>query len=139
MSEEKQENEGGKYSEKVANILEEIKSLTLLEASELTKAIEETFGVTAAPVAVAAGAVAGGGQEAEAAEEKTSFKVELKAIGDQKIQVIKAVRAVTTLGLKEAKSLVESAPTVVKEDVPKEEADKIKEELEKAGATVEVS
>jgi len=146
MAEEKeaqqeQSEQTAQYSEKVSKILDELKGLTLMEAAELSKAIEETFGVTAAaPVAVAAAAAPGAGAEgAPAEEEKTSFKVELKEVGDQKIQVIKAVRAVTTLGLKEAKALVESAPAVVKEDIPKEEAEKIKEELEKAGAKVEIS
>ncbi len=122
---------------KVDKLLDEIGSLTVLEASELKTKMEETFGVTAAaPVAVAvAGGAAGG---AEAAEEKTEFDVVLTGIGDKKIQVIKVVRAVTSLGLKEAKDLVDSAPKTVKEAVSKEEAEQIKAQLEEQGATVEV-
>ncbi len=122
---------------KVDKLLDEIGSLTVLEASELKTKMEETFGVTAAaPVAVAvAGGAAGG---AEAAEEKTEFDVVLTGIGDKKIQVIKVVRAVTSLGLKEAKDLVDSAPKTVKEAVSKEAAEQIKAQLEEQGATVEV-
>lgn len=122
---------------KVDKLLDEIGSLTVLEASELKTKMEETFGVTAAaPVAVAvAGGAAGG---AEAAEEQTEFDVVLTGIGDKKIQVIKVVRAVTSLGLKEAKDLVDGAPKTVKEAVSKEEAEQIKAQLEEQGATVEV-
>ena len=122
---------------KVDKLLDEIGSLTVLEASELKTKMEETFGVTAAaPVAVAvAGGAAGG---AEAAEEQTEFDVVLTGIGDKKIQVIKVVRAVTSLGLKEAKDLVDSAPKTVKEAVSKEAAEQIKAQLEEQGATVEV-
>ncbi len=122
---------------KVDKLLDEIGSLTVLEASELKTKMEETFGVTAAaPVAVAvAGGAAGG---AEAAEEKTEFDVVLTGIGDKKIQVIKVVRAVTSLGLKEAKDLVDGAPKTVKEAVSKEAAEQIKAQLEEQGATVEV-
>ncbi len=122
---------------KVDKLLDEIGSLTVLEASDLKTKMEETFGVTAAaPVAVAvAGGAAGG---AEAAEEQTEFDVVLTGIGDKKIQVIKVVRAVTSLGLKEAKDLVDSAPKTVKEAVSKEEAEQIKAQLEEQGATVEV-
>ncbi len=122
---------------KVDKLLDEIGSLTVLEASELKTKMEDTFGVTAAaPVAVAvAGGAAGG---AEAAEEKTEFDVVLTGFGDKKIQVIKVVRAVTSLGLKEAKDLVDSAPKTVKEAVSKEEAEQIKAQLEEQGATVEV-
>jgi large subunit ribosomal protein L7/L12 len=115
--------------------------LTLLEASELVKAFEQKFGVSAAPVAVAAGAAAAPGAaaaEAPKAEEKTTFTVVLKEAGANKIQVIKAVRAVTTLGLKEAKALVDGAPGTIKEGVSKEEAAKIKEEVEKGGGKVEI-
>ncbi|MDX1764601.1 MAG: 50S ribosomal protein L7/L12 [bacterium] len=114
-----------------------IEGATMLEISDLVKEIEEKFGVSAAaPVAVAAvGAVAGGG---EAAEEKTAFDVILTSFGDKKIQVIKEVRAITGLGLKEAKELVEGAPKPVKEGVTKEESAEIKEKLEAAGATAEV-
>ena len=119
-------------------ILDSIANLTVLELSELLKAFEERFGVTAAaPVAVAAAApAAGGGGEEE--EEKTSFDVVLASAGDKKIQVIKEVRGLTTLGLKEAKELVESAPKAVLEGVSKDEAEKAKEALEGAGATVEL-
>ena len=122
----------------LAKIADELSSLTVIEASELSKMLEEKWGVSAAvPVAVAA---AGGAQAAEAAEaeEKTEFTVVLASYGEKKINVIKEVRAITALGLKEAKDLVESAPKPVKEDVSKDEAEKIKSQLEAAGATVEV-
>jgi large subunit ribosomal protein L7/L12 len=123
-------------SDKIAEIVEQIKGLTLVEAAELKTALEEEFGVTAAaPVVMAGGAAAG---EAPAAEEKTEFDVVLAGIGDKKINVIKVVRAHTGLGLKEAKELVDSAPKAVKEGVSKDEADKIKADLEEAGATVEL-
>ena len=126
-------------SNAVASVIETLKGMTALELAELKNQIEEVFGVTAAaPVAVAAGGGGGGGGEA-AAEEKTSFNVELKEIGANKIQVIKAVRAATGLGLKEAKALVDGAPSKVKEDLPKDEAEKVKAELEAAGATVALS
>ncbi len=120
--------------------VEEIKSMSVLDLSELVKALEEEFGVSAAAatVAVAAPAGGGGGAAAEAAEEQTEFDVMLLAAGEKKIQVIKVVRSVTGLGLKEAKAVVDEAPGAVKEGVTKEEADKIKAELEEAGATVEV-
>ena len=120
-------------------ILDSIASLTVLELSELLSAFEERFGVTAAaPVAVAAAAPAGGGGAAEEEEEKTSFDVVLTDAGDKKIGVIKEVRGLTSLGLKEAKDLVESAPKAVLEGVSKDEAEKAKEALEGAGATVEL-
>ena len=120
-------------------MIEEIKKMTVLELAELVKALEEEFGVTAAaPVAVAAGAAAGAAPAAAEEEEKTEFDVILSAVGDKKIQVIKEVRAVTGLGLKEAKELVESAPKPVRENVGKSEAATIKEKLEQAGATVAV-
>ncbi len=124
----------------IQGIVDQIKGLTLLEASELVKAMEETFGVSAAAAAVAAApaAAAGGGGEAAAAEEKTEFDVILQAAGGNKINVIKVVREVTALGLKEAKDLVEAAPKAVKEGVSKEEAETIKQKLTDAGATVEV-
>ena len=122
-------------SEKITNMIEEIKALSVLELSELVKAIEEEFGVSAAPVAVAGAAVAAA---APAAEEKTEFDVILKAFGDKKLDVIKAIRSITGLGLKEAKDMVEGAPKTVKEGVTKEEADKIAEELKAAGAEVEI-
>jgi large subunit ribosomal protein L7/L12 len=119
-------------------ILDSIAALTVLELSELLSAFEERFGVTAAaPVAVAAAAPAGGGG-GEEAEEKTSFDVVLTDAGDKKIGVIKEVRGLTSLGLKEAKDLVESAPKAVLEGVSKDEAEKAKEALEGAGATVEL-
>lgn len=118
-------------------IVEELSGLTVMEAAELSKMLEEKWGVSAAaPVAVAAVGAPGAG--AEAAEEKTEFDVILAAIGDKKINVIKEVRAITGLGLKEAKDLVEAAPKPVKEGVDKEEAEKVKKQLEEAGATVEL-
>ena len=122
------------------DVIEFLKSMTLLEASQLVKDLEETFGVSAAAAAVAAAPAAGGGggEAAAAAEEKTEFDVILQAIGTNKINVIKVVREVTALGLKEAKDLVEAAPKAVKEGVSKEEAETIKQKLSDAGATVEV-
>jgi large subunit ribosomal protein L7/L12 len=122
------------------DVIEFLKNMTLLEASQLVKDLEETFGVSAAAAAVAAPAAAsgGGGEAAAAAEEKTEFDVILQAIGGNKINVIKVVREVTALGLKEAKDLVEAAPKAVKEGVSKEEAETIKQKLSDAGATVEV-
>ncbi len=118
-------------------IVDELSTLTVLEAADLAKMLEEKWGVSAAAaVAVAAGPAAGGG--AAAAEEKTEFTVVLAAAGDKKIEVIKEVRALTGLGLKEAKDLVEGAPKPVKEGVTKEEAEKVKAQLEKAGAKVEL-
>lgn len=126
-------------SDKLQGIVDQIKELTLLEASQLVKLMEETFGVSAAAAAMAAPAAAtGGGEAAAAAEEKTEFDVILQAIGGNKINVIKVVREVTALGLKEAKDLVEAAPKAVKESVSKEEADTIRQKLADAGATVEV-
>ncbi len=125
----------------VDSLLETIENMTVLELSELVKAIEDRFGVTAqAPVAVAAaGPAPAGGAPGEAAEEeKTEFDVILSAAGEKKIQVIKVVRAITSLGLKEAKDLVDSAPKPVKEAVSKDEAEDIKKQLEEVGATVEV-
>ena len=126
-------------ADKVQSIIEEIKTLSLLEASQLVKELEGTFGVSAAAAAVAAPAAGGGGGEAAApAEEKTEFDVILQAIGSNKINVIKVVREVTALGLKEAKDLVEAAPKPVKEGVSKEEAETVRQKLADAGATVEV-
>jgi large subunit ribosomal protein L7/L12 len=121
-------------SEKITAIVEEIKTLTILEVAELVKALEAEFGVSAAPVAVAGAAA----PAAAAVEEKTEFDVELKSFGAKKLDVIKAVREITGLGLKEAKALVEEAPKVIKEGVSKEDAEKIKAQLEAAGAEVEV-
>ena len=128
-------------SDKVTSIIEEIKGLSLLEASELVKGIEQAFGVSAAAAAVAAAPAAGGGGAAAAAapaEEKTEFNVILTAVGGNKIGVIKAVREVTSLGLKEAKDLVEGAPKAIKEGVNKDEAENIKKKFTEAGATVEI-
>ena len=122
-------------SEKITNILEEIKSLTILELNDLVKAVEEEFGVSAAaPV----GVVAAAGAAAPAAEEKTEFDVILANFGAKKLDVIKVVREITGLGLKDAKDMVEGAPKAVKEGVSKDEAEKIKAALTEAGATVDV-
>lgn len=118
---------------KFENIIKEVEKLTVLELAELVKALEEKFGVSASAMAVA-----GAGAGAAAAEEKTAWTVVLKAAGDQKINVIKAVKEVTGLGLKEAKDIVDGAPKPVKEGVKKEEAEELKKKLEEAGATVEL-
>ena len=126
---------------KLQGILDQIKDLTLLEAADLVKMMEETFGVSAAAAAVAmpaGGGAAAGGEAAPAAEEQTEFDVILTAAGGQKINVIKVVREITALGLKEAKDLVDGAPKAVKEGVSKEEAEQIKDKLTTAGASVEV-
>ncbi len=122
-------------NEKSTQILELVKGLTILELADLVKALEEEFGVSAAPVAVAA---APGAAAAPAVEEKTEFDVVLKAAGASKLNVIKVVRELTGLGLKDAKDLVEAAPKTIKEGVSKEEAEKIAEQLKAAGAEVEV-
>ncbi len=119
------------------DILETISNMSVLELSELIKEMEDKFGVSAAAVAVAAPA-AGGGEAAGAAEEKDEFDVVLSSFGDNKVSVIKAVRAITALGLKEAKDLVESAPAPIKEGVGKDEAEDVKKQLEEAGATVDL-
>ena len=122
-------------SEKVTNLIEEVKSLTVLELSELVKALEEEFGVSAAaPVAVAAAPAAGGA--APAAEEKSEFDVVLGDAGAEKIKVIKVVREITGLGLKDAKDLVDGAPKTIKEAAPKAEADEMKKKLEEVGAKI---
>jgi large subunit ribosomal protein L7/L12 len=122
----------------IEKLMDEIKGMTVLELNQLVKALEDEFGVSAAaaavPVMVAAGAAAGG----EQAEEKTEFDVILNSVGDKKINVIKVVREVTSLGLKEAKELVEAAPTKVKEGVSKDEAESVKAKFEEAGAQVEI-
>jgi large subunit ribosomal protein L7/L12 len=123
-------------SEKISEIVEKIKELTLVEASELKTALEEEFGVTAAAPVVMGGAVAA--DAGAAVEEKTEFDVVLSSFGEKKINVIKVVRAHTGLGLKEAKELVDGCPNNVKEAVSKDEAEKVKAELEEAGATVEI-
>ena len=119
-------------------IVDELSSLTVLEAAELAKLLEAKWGVSAAAAVAVAAAPAGGAAAAAPVEEKTEFTVVLAAVGDKKIEVIKEVRAITALGLKEAKDLVEGAPKPVKEGVSKEEAEKIKAALEKAGAKVEL-
>ena len=132
------EETGVMLDEKLEKIYEQITQLTVLEAAELVKAMEERLGVSAAaPVAVAAAPGAAGG-EAEAEAEKTSFDVVLKAAGDKKIQVIKAVRELTNVGLKDAKALVDASPTKIREGVSKDEAEVAKKKLEEAGATVDV-
>ncbi len=136
MAEVTQEAVGA--SPKVKQVLDIVSGMTLLEAAELVKAFEEKFGVSAAPVAVAAAAPAGGAAAAAPAEEKTDFDVVLVNSGANKLQVIKVVREFTTLGLKEAKALVDNAPKPVKEAAPKDEAEKIKAKLEEAGAKVEL-
>ena len=120
-------------SEKSLQILEEIKGLTILEMADLVKALEEEFGVSAAPVAVAAA-----GAAAPAAEEKTEFDVVLAEIGAKKLDVIKVIREITGLGLKDAKDLVESAPKTIKEALSKEDAEALKKQIEEAGAKVEL-
>ena len=123
----------------LAKLVDDLSALTVIEAAELAKMLEEKWGVSAAaPVAVAALAGGAAAPAAEAAAEKTEFDVILAAIGEKKINVIKEVRAITSLGLKEAKDLVEAAPKPIKEGVNKEEAAKIKKQLEDAGATVEI-
>jgi large subunit ribosomal protein L7/L12 len=123
-----------------ADWIEELKGISVLELSERIKALEEEFGVSATAVAAAAPAAGGGGAAADGGgeEEKSSFDVVLTAAGDKKIQVIKVVRAATGLGLKEAKALVDEAPKPIKEGIEKDEADKLKQELEEAGGSVEV-
>ncbi len=126
-------------SEKITKLIEEVKNLTVLDVSELVKALEEEFGVSAAaPVAVAAVPAAAGETAAPAEEEKTEFTVVLKDIGAEKIKVIKVVREVTGLGLKEAKDLVDNAPSNVKENIPKDEAAAIEAKFKEVGATVEI-
>ncbi len=136
---EEKEQQTKDLDPKVDKILKSIEGMTVLQLSQLVKAMEEHFGVSAAaPVAVAAAPAAGAGEGAEAAEEKTEFDVVLKSAGSQKIQVIKVVRAITSLGLKEAKELVDGAPNNVKEGVNKDEAEDIKSKLEEVGAEIEV-
>ena len=130
--------EGKAVSTKLQGILKTIEELTVLELADLVKALEEKFGVSAASAVAVAAPGAGGGGAAAPVEEKTSFTVVLANAGDKKIQVIKEIRTVTNLGLKEAKDLVEGAPKTVKEGVSKEEADKIKKILEEQGAKVEI-
>jgi large subunit ribosomal protein L7/L12 len=122
----------------LSKLVDDLSSLTVLEAAELAKLLEEKWGVSAAAAVAVAAAPGAGGGAAAPVEEKTEFTVVLAAAGDKKIEVIKEVRALTGLGLKEAKDLVEGAPKPVKEGVPKEEAEKVKAQLEKAGAKVEL-
>lgn len=134
-----EKKEGKTLSQKLQSILKSIEELTVLELADLVKVLEDKFGVSAAAaVAVAAPSAGGAAAGAAPVEEKTSFTVVLASSGDKKIQVIKEIRAVTTLGLKEAKDLVEGAPKTIKEGVSKEEADKIKKVLEEQGAKVEI-
>ena len=140
-SKEKKDISKGAKNMTKDELIEALKNMTVLELSELVKALEEEFGVTAAPVAVAGAgpaAAAGAAPAAEAAEEQSEFSVVLTQIGENKINVIKAVRELTTLGLKEAKDLVESAPKPIKEGVNKEEANAIKQKLTEAGAVAEI-
>ena len=130
--------EGINVSDKLQSILKTIEELTVLELADLVKALEDKFGVSAAAAVAVAAPAGGAGAGAAAAEEKTSFTVVLAAAGEKKINVIKEIRALTNLGLKEAKDLVEGAPKTIKEGVTKEEAQKMKEVLEKEGAKVEV-
>lgn len=127
-------------SEKVEQLIEQVKELTVLELSEVVKALEEEFGVSAAaPAAVAAAPAAGGAAAPAAEEEKSEFNVVLKEAGAEKIKVIKAVREATGLGLKEAKEMVDGAPKTIKENVAKDEAEELKKKLEEAGAVVELA
>ena len=136
--EAKEEKKEIKVPEKFKSLVAEIEKMSVLDLAELVEILEDKFGVSAAaPVAVAGAAPAGGEGEAEA-EEKSAYNVELVSVGDAKINVIKAVKSVTELGLKEAKDLVDGAPKTVKENVPKEEAEEMKKTLEEAGATVEL-
>ena len=122
------------------DIIEAIKTMTVLELADVVKALEDEFGITAAaPVAVAAAPAAGGAEAAAPTEEQSEFEVTIKEIGPNKINVIKAVREVTSLGLREAKELVESAPVQVRDAVPREEANEIKGKLEEAGAVIEIA
>ena len=141
VAEEKEETQKEKSSrsKNVEKIVEAVKKMTVMELAELVKALEEEFGVTAAtPVIAATPGAAPASQTAQPEEEKTEFNVMLSSFGSSKIQVIKVVRALTGLGLKEAKDLVESAPCAVKEGVTKEEAEDVKRQLEEVGATVEL-
>lgn len=135
MSEEKKNVE---VPAKFKDLVKQIEELSVLDLAELVKVLEEKFGVSAAAPVMVAGAGAAAAGEAGAAEEKSTFNIELKAAGDQKINVIKVVREVTGLGLKEAKDMVDGAPKMVKENVKKEEAEEIRKKLSEAGATVEL-
>ena len=136
--EAKDDKPSKEYSKEVTQIVGQVEKMTVLEVADLVSAIEDKFGVSAAPVAVAGTAPAAGGEGGGDEEEKSAYTVHLAATGDKKIDVIKAVREVTELGLKEAKDLAEGAPKDVKQNVPKEEAEEAKQKLEAAGATVEL-
>jgi large subunit ribosomal protein L7/L12 len=138
MAEENKNDTAAAVPEKFKGLVEQIEGLSVLDLAELVKVLEKKFGVSAAAPVAVMGAGNAGAEAGEPVEEKTSFDVELKAAGDQKINVIKAIREITTLGLKEAKDLVDGAPKVVKEGVKKEEAEEIKKKLEAAGATAEI-
>ncbi len=127
-----------KVPEKFKGLVDQIEKLSVLELAELVKVLEDKFGVSAMPMAAVPAAGAGGGEGAAAAEEKSEFNVELQSVGEQKINVIKAVKEITGQGLKEAKDMVEGAPKAIKEGVKKEEAEEIKKKLEEAGASVEL-
>ena len=138
VEESKEDTKDVEVPKKFEKLVKEIEEMSVLDLSELVKILEDKFGVSAAaPVAMMAGAAAAGG-EAEAAEEKTEFDVELTAAGDQKINAIKAVREITGLGLKEAKDMVDGAPKVIKEGVPKAEAEEYKKKIEEAGGSCEL-
>ncbi len=137
-AENKEKKEGGNVSEKLQGVLKTIEQLTVLELADLVKALEDKFGVSAAAAVAVAAPAAGGGAVAAVAEEKDSFDVILTDGGAKKIQVIKEIRTITNLGLKEAKDLVEGAPKLVKEGLKKDEAEKIKKILEEQGAKVEL-
>jgi len=137
MSEEKN-TEAIEVPEKFKKLVQQIEELSVVDLAELVKILEKKFGVSAAMPVMAASAASASGEEGAAKEEKTAFAVELKAAGDQKVNVIKVVREVTGLGLKEAKDLVDAAPKTIKDNVKKEEADEIKQKLEAVGATVEI-
>lgn len=139
VAEEKGAISQGKFSKKVEETLKNIKEMSLLEVSSLAKAMEEEFGITAASMVQSAPLHGGAATSAQpVAEEKSTFTVMLVSVGDKKIQVIKEIRAITNLGLKESKDLVDQAPKPVKENIPKEEAEQIKSKLEAAGAKVEL-
>ncbi len=138
-AETKEEKKEVEVPEKFQKLVEEIEKMSVLDLAELVKILEEVFGVSAAAPVAVAGAVAGGaGEEGDAGEEKSEFDVELVSAGDSKINVIKAVKTITGLGLKEAKDIVDGAPKIIKEKVAKEEAEEMKKQLEEAGATVEL-
>lgn len=139
MAEEKSETKEVEVPKKFQDLVKQIEEMSVLDLSELVKVLEDKFGVSAAaPMAVAAAPAAGGEAGGEAAAEKSSFTVELTAAGGQKIAVIKAVREVTGLGLKDAKDMVDKAPVAVKENVPKAEAEELKKKIEEAGGSVEL-